>query len=691
VLGALCLPAPAKGASDAAIDLDLSRAHSPHSIKRLASGPHGLEVVTDGPDPYFELPVERRLEGKKVRIEFADLTGFDRVQIFYGIEDWPYSEARQSAVRPGRGSRVARDFPLPDGWHRAVRIDLDPATGRGPAHIARITIVESNALDHPIVPYAAALAIGVSLLLPGALLIAIAARREPDDDAVPLLGFAATLIFYLIGLLVLLLTRGGPAYPDIVPAVVAGTFLVLVVLAGLRRRLHATVELISRQPVALAAYTVVVMAACHVVIADTPLPFSNLHYQSISGPKTFGAFRAHDNVFQYVNGAALADNEPLSEPYRDGRLAYLPQDREILPGAVYSVYRVVLAFVDADLGESFLTYTLFAIACNAMIVFPLIVFIRRYLRPPPAAVLAAVCLTAYVVVNAYFAWFKFSGAALFLSGLLVLLGNEERSRGWLGAGALWGLSASMHAGNALGMPIYFAWFVIRRLRSIGARSARTYLYPASFCVLFVAVNLPWAAVKYLYYPDNHALLRSFLIAGYHHPDGLFASIRSFFAETPLRDQLLVRLGNLYGAFRVEEILAALGLLLHGKFDQWLLQWDALEFSRTAVLMYPLLGFLALSRLADRSAGRDIVKRAASFAREAPEATALLWLGGATLLSIVLIAFGRFAPDITYHQPAGVILLVYCILAARVLASHGVVVALFLTYLAFSALRLGLFL
>jgi len=677
-------------ASDDVGDLDLSRAFNPHSLE-LRLSDDGLHVATNGSDPYFQLPIVRRLKHAKLQIEFADLRGFDRVQVFYGIEDWPYSEARQSAVRPGHGQRVVREFPLPQGWNRAVRIDLDPTTGRGPALITRVSVVPMGAVDQPALPYLVALALAAALLLPGALLIAVGARREPDPDTYPVWGFAASLVFYLLAFGVLLVTRGGTSFPEAVPAFVTGLFLLLVVLAVLRRRVTTALGLIGKRPVALAAYVVLVLLACHVVIADTPLPFTNLHYGSISGPKTFGAFRAHDNLFQYVNGQALSENEPLSVPYRHGRLVYLPQDREIFPGGLYAVVRTTAGVINAQTGDSFLTYTLFGIACNAMFLFPLTVFIRRYLRPPPALIVAAVCLTAFALVNTYLSWFKFAGAALFLSGLLVLFQREDRGVSWAGAGLLCGASASMHAANALGIPFYLAWFSLRRFRAHGWQSLQSYVYPVLFAAAFTATQIPWALTKHLYYPDTHRLLRSFLFAGHDHPDGLMASVRTFFAETPLREQVITRLSNLYHSLRIEETVQTVALLFKGDIDGWLLHWNQLEFSRTAVLFYPLLGFLLLARLAQRVARDGHSPRATSFVREAPEARAALWIGIATMLCIVLIAFGRFPPDISYHQPTGVLLLAYSILSARVLASRGVIVALFATYVAFSAVRLLMFL
>jgi len=66
-----------------------------------------------------------------------------------------------------------------------------------------------------------------------------------------------------------------------------------------------------------------------------------------------------------------------------------------------------------------------------------------------------------------------------------------------------------------------------------------------------------------------------------------------------------------------------------------------------------------------------------------EQRALLWLGGLTLFGVVAGAYGQHPPDLTAVEPNAILLLVFLLLAGRVLAGSPPVAA---AYLVFSLLQ-----
>jgi len=121
----------------------------------------------------------------------------------------------------------------------------------------------------------------------------------------------------------------------------------------------------------IAVYVVLLFAFCLTITHDANLPLQNMYYDDIAGPKTYQDFRGHDGMFQYVNGLAIADNEPFSKYYGHRQLIYNVEDREILPGVVYAVFRVLSSPLPDTVAKSYLLYTMFGIAMNLTLLFPL--------------------------------------------------------------------------------------------------------------------------------------------------------------------------------------------------------------------------------------------------------------------------------------------------------------------------------
>lgn len=144
---------------------------------------------------------------------------------------------------------------------------------------------------------------------------------------------------------------------------------------------------------------------------------------------------------------------------------FMPEDREMLAGVVYAVFRSMGSVVSPFVGNSFMSYTIFGVAMNLMIIFPVIALIQRYvaIKSELFVILLILLLfgNAVFIVQSSMTWFKFSGAVLFLSSLLVLLRDRQHVATWLFAGFLFGLATNMHTSIAIGIPFYILWFVFQ--------------------------------------------------------------------------------------------------------------------------------------------------------------------------------------------------------------------------------------
>ncbi len=278
------------------------------------------------------------------------------------------------------------------------------------------------------------------------------------------------------------------------------------------------------------------------------------------------------------------------------------QDREILPGIIYAVHRLLLKPLAPALADSYFIYTIMGICLNAMVVLPLLVLFRCYYPQGHAGLfLLLISLNAFVLSNYYFTWFKLSGAALFLCALVVLLDDDGPWYRWTLAGPLFGLAANMHAGNALGIPLFFLWLLWRHWRRWG-RWRTTCLSAALLCVLFVAANLPWAIVKGIYFPDNQALLKLHFLNGHSPPDGLWASVRTFIQAEPLRQQLPWRWAQLAAALRIKELASLAGFLQSGEWFDFFYFWNKYEWKFPALTLWPYLLLLGSDALVRRNKG-----------------------------------------------------------------------------------------
>ena len=673
--------------STAAADIDVTdlvaHPHFQHSIVSMAKTGRGVEVRYTAADAFFVISLDRELPQGRLRLDVASLGALSSAELYYGH--------RGEAPRPGLHAfgvidplehRI--DFPLLAGDYGELRIDLDPDTQVAEIVIQRASLVGPDPLDSPLLQHVLiwvfAGAIALAWLVPGLLLqVIFFPGRDPETFELACfpLGIAFHFLFYaLLGILAER-TTGAAAPPRLWAWAWAASLLFAsaAALSGPRRaRMRAVVR---RERAPLLCFAALLFVSTLLLGLDERLPLTHFGFGNVAGVKTFTTYESGDNFFQYANGRAIALHEPFSRYYGDGKLTYDVTAREILPGVLYSVMRQILAAGSGVLSDSFFLYTLFGTVLNLMVIFPLAHLARRY---GYGGLFPALCLTlaanAFFLANSYYAWFKFAGAALVLSGFALLLEEGHSISSWLWAGALFGLGGNMHAGNLLALPPFLAWMTWRRLRAAPAR-LRALLAPIALCLVTAACMFPWNLVKLKYLHRDDALFEELFLNGEHDPRGLLASLRDFLHSVPLREQLVFRASRILAALRLPEIASWVAALGSSSLSGAALRWSRLELRYSAPLLYPCLAFFAL----EKGLFRGVAGTAAP--QNQREQRALLWLGGLTLFGVVAGAYGQHPPDLTAVEPNAILLLVFLLLAGRVLAGSPPVAA---AYLVFSLLQ-----
>lgn len=356
------------------------------------------------------------------------------------------------------------------------------------------------------------------------------------------------------------------------------------------------------------------------------------------------------------------------------------------PGALYAVFRAGMSALSPYVGESYLTYTLLGSCFNLMVLFPLLAFARKYF-PDHSLLLfaAAISLNGFALTNYYFTWFKFAGAALFLSALFFLVNDHKKPTNWAAAGLLFGLGANMHGGNVLGIPLFFLLFVYRSVRTYTLRNWRWIIAAVLLIVVFALTNLPYSMVKQLYFTEQHTLFKTFFLAGLGHPDGLWTSVKLFFETIPLEQQLPVRLENLAQLFRVDPIIELVTLVGQAGWYDYTAKWNGLEFARLTLLFFPSFFFLALGWLYVRATGHR--RTAPPAGQKIPAPSVLIITGFLTFALIMFMNYSRHATYFSHSHPMGVILLIHLLLVGLILQCGTAMSRLYSVYLGFSAIRL----
>lgn len=668
---------------------NLQNIETTNSVSRYDFTPEQLSLTFNATnDAFFSFPFAVKLSSwKRLRVNFSKLRGVKYISVFYRLEGNPGFPKDQTITQPiSKKNTYSYDFLLPPGSYTHLRLDFDGYRPDAEATITDIQLFEVSFFFYTGSYFHILTAVILCLLiLPGMMLHALFADRDQADSATSLLlFFSLSIAFYLLLYGILEASHWlaiDPRIPVSLALLALLAFLALLLFRSNRLALFRRLLISERQSFAAAFLLSVLCGILLTGFVRDPFSFASINWDTVDGKVIFCDFTGHDNMFQYVNGMAIANNEPFAKYYAGGKLMAGVQDREMLAGVIYGVFRVLISAVSQDMGQSYLTYSLVGLCMNIMAIFPLIVLFRRYFgRERQQFLIVMLSLNTFVLSNFYFTWFKFAGAALFVSGIAALLRERKRLWAWLFAGAAFGLGCNMHAGNALGIPLFFLLIVFMNIREEGLLNRSVTIFPLLLCIVFVLVNVPWAVVKALYYPDHHTLLKFHYLPGATLDQDLFSAAVSFFQSHPLPEQLRYRLLNLWDSLRFLDIYNIFCYYFDpAKISKILYRWTDAEFYFFSPAIYPMLTIALISRWVQRRRVSPIK----GLLRQ--EFSAVLTVSFLTVGSLILLSYHDY-PDAAYHLPMGIILMILTLLTGYSISSGTFSRYLLLAYGSLAAWR-----
>jgi len=642
--------------------------------------------------PHLIIPINRTIRNEKLHLSFSRLKKIKQIRIHSGFSGVPAREDDYFPIPVGRagGLRLDYNILLPDGNYDTLRIEFRGGSSNAGAALSEVSLLPTNMADSALWVYALTIVVAVYILLPGILLFPLFHRRIESQGSFQCLLAAYSIFFYMVGYLIwIVFTRLNFEHADLLTLIY---FLFGVTCIGyMNVYMDRGVTLFNRLRSARAdmiIYVIVLLAMSFLITRGSNLPMENTWYSTISGPKTYNAFRAHDAVFQYVNGFAISNGEPFEKYYSRRRLIYGVEDREILPGTLYAVFRSTFRHVSSRIADSYLIYTIFGTGLNLLILFPVLAFCRRYVGNQNSALfILAFSLNGFVMINYYLAWFKMAGGAFFLCGLYTLM-QARTNLQWGTSGMLFGIGTNMHAGSALGIPFFFIWAVVNRVIDASGARFRSLIAPCVLILAFVFLNLPWAIIKHHYLRDNNALIKVHFLNGVSHPGGLVKSIELFFEKVPLPEQLGPRFERLRNSFRLDEIKKLIETSRKKSLSRFCLLWNQYEFRFVAFSFYALLFLLLFMSVINKINLHHFNNPSETAVSGFPKmAIILIGLSAITIVSIILLSYGSHAPDLNYHLPMGVTILAYSLLLGFIFNCKGFIRLIPIIYFAFSSYRL----
>ena len=666
-----------------------------NNVASIEASGKGYTITCDTTkDAYIVLPFSHTTSfWKRIRTDFSRMGGVRSFEIFYKLKGDAGFTGKRKLKRKfvEVNTLYSYDWWIPPGEYEQIRIDFIGFHPKSKVVIEGLKLHDYSFFFYcEAYLYLLAIVILCLFILPGSALYALFAKQTDGAGRCNLLYFYCySLIFYLALYLVeiLAIKLGIPSTIAVTFCFVILTLTLFILLKKQGRFSFFKENIVSEKKVIIfAAFLVVVSCLLVTQLSGTPFELEKVNNDTIDGHTIFSKFDGHDNMFQYVNGKAIADDEPFSKYYGEGLLFYDVQDRGIVAGVIYSVFRTIFTTFSTYIGGSYLTYTLVGICMNVMVIFPLAVLFRRYFTEKFQTIfLIVLCLNTFVLSNFYFTWFKFSGAALFISGLVVLLEKRDRSWSWLVAGMMFGLSSSMHAGNALAIPLVFLWLAYLNIREYGIYSIRSLIFPVVLVAAFTIVNLPWVIVKQVHFPGTSKLLRQHFLAG-REGGSLFESAKHFLDSYPLARQIEIRTENLAKSLRLDEFKNCVELFTRGEYRKFVATYNNYQFFLVIFTIVPLF-FISFFAAMTNFLMRKIVMVNGALTEQSNsldrEMNILLLLSFTTIISIMLLAFKRMV-DVNHELPAGTLLIIHSLLIGWILKSGRAGQLILFVYSVFSA-------
>lgn len=696
----------------------LNKAQRSQSITRFQYSSNQTRIELNPiDDPHFSIPFEKQFRwDQKIILKIKALKQIKRSDLFLGFQGKSYAEKykkRGVFIAEINGAVPRRTIPkilrieyrIPAGNYRSLRFDFEGPADNGDS--SSVTIEDVQLVPFPFYEtvsfgYLLTILFACSLIIPGTLIYALFQGIDPSEikaenhrkkntaNRYLIIFFPLSILFYLSLFLIweLLLFFNIPSGGLMLISFV-GLTSILLGLVIIFKKGSLLIYLLKSSRREFLIFILIVLVSFFIITVRADQPFTRIDYQWIAYGKTCNAFWAHDNMFQFVNGKAIADNEPFEKYYAYGALAYNVQDREMLPGVIYAVYRKIVGGFSAFFEKSYLTYTILGTCMNAMVIFPLIVLSRTYFGKLNIYLFSLfISLNAFVIINYYYTWFKFTGASLFLSGLIILVSDYTRVWNWLLAGFIFGLSVNMHAGNALAIPLFFIWFTCLNMKYRKFKLRESFLQPITLVAVFFIVNLPWSVVKKVCFREDYALIKGNYLYSVSSHDGLLASVILFFKMFPLQEQIALRFDHLISSLRFSEISLLFSLWFQQEWKFSLHYWNQTEFYYILPSIYPLLLFcIAGYYYRKKTLLPDRVNMNGSVSAGMTSGT----LFGISLLTSLMVIIASYSPnssDLTYLNPMGTLLIIHTVLIGYILNSGKLIYLFFSLYMFLTSLRLA---
>lgn len=503
------------------------------------------------------------------------------------------------------------------------------------------------------------------------------------------------VVFFLTLYCVLLLTFQLDWLPS-QSTVAAAAVVLLILLLGWHYyidRLNHFRESFRQLMPHIGVYLVLVLVVTSIMIHGINMPLQEMFWSSISKYKTFRGHTAHDLGFQYLNGLAIAQDRAFVDYYKAPHLVrglfYNVEDRQMLAGTLYAVYRSMIMAISQYVGSTYSVYAIFGSCLTMLVVFPIISFCQRYCsyKSTPLIVLA-LSANAYVLVNYYYTWFKLLAGGFVIAGILLLISGISNLRNWIGAGITWGIGVSFHAGAVMTLPFFGFYFFVKLLRKNTRRLLHLIWLPIILCVVFASVNLPWTIVKANHFPDNYKLFRQHFLSGEQFSGNIGNTIANFFSSNAAERQIQQRFSQLSEAARFQEVQDTIDRAKTEGMKSFMFSWSRYEYRYIAILLYPYVIFILIAWMVakisrkppDENITQDQFKS---------ERAMVFSLASISIVVTMFSMFTKSQTDSTSLISAAGLLIVY-LLATNVLYSlRPIGKYLLVSYLAFSSIRLAI--
>lgn len=284
-----------------------------------------------------------------------------------------------------------------------------------------------------------------------------------------------------------------------------------------------------------------------------PAPVYNIHQGHITSEHTFKAFTAHDSLFQFANAQAILDDD-FGKYYgnrEEPKLLFLQQDREILPGLSYAATIVSLEnLFGTERARQYFPYAFYFLICHGLLLSAIAAWIKPLNTTVSYVTVFFIATTPVFWVLAMVGWFKLTGGAFVLAGILLIREHPSNILRWIGAGLLFGLAKNYHGGNAMALPIITLWMLFTTYKTTRNVSL------VKLAVMFVSVTaatcllvFPWNFyVKQVWNVGTHLMFSMHYLNGNHNDQSLLASIVAFVKQVPLSEQIGVRIDRLLFLF-----------------------------------------------------------------------------------------------------------------------------------------------